>query len=134
MLSERVGRQRTTGSPRPRLAKAGADRVEIADDRASPDASGWMCCASTRPAFLGVTLLDPRDELGEVVVGQVVERELHDAARNLLGGLEVARVAARERRDAERELVARDRPRSADAVDLADRFLDRLGRSRSSAR
>ena len=41
-----------------------------------------------------------RHELARSIVGQIVERELRQAARHLLGGLEVARVAARQRRRA----------------------------------
>ena len=51
-------------------------------------------------------LLDALDERGEVVVGQIVERELRGGAGDLLGGFEVARVAARQRRAAERQLLA----------------------------
>ena len=79
-------------------------------------------------------LLDPGHELREIIVGQVVERDLRDGARDLLGGLEVARVAARQRRDAKRELLGRDRPRAANGGDLVERLLDRLRRWRPSAR
>ena len=89
--------------------------------------SRWR--AITRDDVVARDALDPRHELREVVVGQIVERELHRRARDLLGGLEAARVAARERRDAERELVGGDRTRAADAGDLADRLLDRAAPS-----
>ena len=84
--------------------------------------SRWR--AITRDTSSLVTRSILGHELLEVVVGQIVERELQGGAPDLLAGLEAARVAARQRRDAERELVGGDRTRAADAGDLADRFAD----------
>ena len=59
-----------------------------------------------------------RDELLEVGVGKVIERELRDRARHLLRRLEVARVALRQRRLREVELEEHHRRRLVRAPSL----------------
>src|SRR6187431_3224519 len=104
-------------------AQIPADDVEIADDERRQTRRIEVACHHPRHLVAG-DALDPRDELLEIVVRQVVERELQGGAPDLLAGLEAARIAARQRRDAERELVGGDRTRAADAGNLADRFAD----------
>src|SRR5471032_779324 len=106
-------------------AEVSADHVEIADDERDQTGGIEMPFHDTRH-ILGRHALDPRDELLEVIVGQVVQGQLEGAAPDLLAGLEAPRVAAREGGDAELELGRRHRPRSADTGDLAKRFLNRL--------
>ena len=67
---------------------------------------------------IGGHALDAIDETVEVVVGQTVQRQLGDGARNLIRSLEVARIAACQRRMGPGELERRNRPRSADVDDL----------------
>ena len=77
--------------------------------------AGSMCCApprGDRPAQSSASTCGTN--VAEVVVGQIVERELRRGAGDLLGGFEVARVAARQRRAPERQLVGGDRTRAAD--------------------
>ena len=50
---------------------------------------------------------DGRHERREVVVGQLVERELRGGAGDLLAGFEVAGIAARQRGAAEQQLLVR---------------------------
>ncbi len=103
-----------TGSVRHRLWRDAAGRAVIEDYAIAGMGHG--------------TPLDSRDELREVVVRQVVQRDLRDGARDLFRGFEVARVSARERGQPERELLRRDRPPPADGIDLVERLLDGVGR------
>src|SRR5436305_1967089 len=48
-------------------------------------------------------------------------------AGDLIRGLEVPRISARERRPSKLQLLARDRPLSANCGDLAERFVDGFG-------
>ena len=60
-----------------------------------------MCVAAAARDVLFRQRQHLRHERREVVVRQIVERELRRGAGDLLGGLEVARVAARQRGAAE---------------------------------
>ena len=130
---QRDSADRTTGSPSPSCARS----LPITSrsptiERDQP--LGIEVFGGRARDVAGGDPLDARDELHEVVVRQIVERDLRHGAGDLFGGLEVARVAARERGDAERQLVGGDRPRAANRGDLADRLLDRArGRRRLDA-
>src|SRR4029453_7116059 len=65
-------------------------------------------------------LFDSRHEFGEVVVWQVVQRELGDGARDLLRRLEITRVALRQGGDRHRQFVLGRRPRASNCGDLPD--------------
>ena len=89
--------------------------------------TGSMCAAAARVRSSGVKREDLRDKRREVVVGQVVERELGRRARDLLGGLEPSRVSARQRRPSELQLLGRDRPFAAYRAQLAERLSQGVG-------
>src|SRR5687768_436273 len=60
-----------------------------------------------------------RDELLEIGVGKVVERELRHRSRDLLRGLEVTRIPLGQRGFGEGKLVVRQWTRTANRLDLA---------------
>ena len=91
MLSEGVGRE-DDRIAETEPAKVAADHVEIADDERD-QASGIKMPRHDMRHILGRDALDRRDELLEVVVGQVVQGQLKRGAPDLLTGLEAPRVA-----------------------------------------
>src|SRR5260370_28563724 len=123
MLSEGIRREddRIAESE---AAKILPDRVHVAHHQRG-EARGIEMPLHDARDLVARDAFDARYELCEIIVWKIVERELHDRARDLFGGLEAARVAARERGDAERELVGRDGPDAAHARDLRDRLVDR---------
>ena len=85
----------------------------------------WVSAARVRSS--GVSASTFGHERREVVVGQVVERDLGDGATDLLGGLEPARVPARQRGATQLQFLCRHRPFAAYGAQLAERLAHGIG-------
>ena len=92
----------------PETAEIGADRVVVADDDRR-ETRGVEVARHRGRHLVGRQPFDPRNELGEIGVGQIVQRQLRRGAGDLVGRLEVARVAARQRRRRQPQLLGGDR-------------------------
>ena len=78
--------------------------------------------------------LERRHEALEVIVGQVVQGQLRDAARHLLRGLEAERIAAADRRFGPVQLGGGGRQLAAHVGDFAQDVADGVGGGARPAR
>src|SRR4029453_4242322 len=103
--------------------KLAADYRQITDNERRETDGIQIFRRHTRDGGNG-DLFDSRHEFGEVVVWQVVQRELGDGARDLFRRLEITRVALRQGGDRHRQFVPGRGRRASDCGDLADRLFD----------
>src|SRR5262249_52221086 len=99
MLSKHLGAE-DEGPAEPEASEISANDVGIADDERGQPAGVEVPGHYIRD-IVGRDPLRARHVLVEVVVRQIVERELRNGACDLIGRLEVPRVSARQRRDTE---------------------------------
>src|SRR5690349_17577915 len=81
------------------------DRVVIANHQRGEPRWVEMLRGHTRDV-VGRYTFDTRHEFGEIVVRQIVERDLRGRARDLLSGFKVPGVAARQCRHAQCQFVS----------------------------